>query len=183
MGIFSRIMAGGNGNVSVPKSARFKTKPDAIYVPVSGLLVPLKDVDDKTISQGIFGAGAAILPMGNVIYAPADGRVKATTVTNHAIGITTADGADVLIHVGIDTVKLNGKGFCRFVEDGETVVAGQPLIAFDAEKISDAGYDTTVIVSVTNSDEKDVQVVAKSGTKIDGKPLLKVGEPLLEIGE
>ena len=97
--------------------------------------------------------------------------------------MTTADGAEVIIHIGIDTVKMNGKGFQRFVEAGETVVAGQPLIAFDREKIASAGYDDIVIVSVTNVDEKNVQILAKSGTKIDGKYLVKVGEPLLEVAE
>ena len=182
MGFLSKIMGAGAPTPSVPKAARFKTEPDAIYVPVSGLLVPLDKVNDKTISQGIFGAGAAILPMGDVVFAPADGRVEVTMVTNHAIGIRTADGADVLVHVGIDTVKMDGKGFERFVEAGENVFAGQPLLAFDADRIAEAGFDPTVIVSVTNADERTVALVAESGTKIDGMPLLKVGEPLLRVG-
>ncbi|MGI6755814.1 MAG: PTS sugar transporter subunit IIA [Atopobiaceae bacterium] len=183
MGIFSRILSSNTEGVTVPKSARFETKPGTVYVPVSGLLIPVKEVGDKTIAEGMFGAGVGILPMGNVLYAPADGRVKATTVTNHAIGITTADGADILMHIGVDTVKLNGKGFCRFVEAGETVVAGQPLIAFDNEKIVEAGYEDTVIISITNSDDEHVASVAQSRTKIGGKLLLKVGDPLLEIQE
>ena len=120
--------------------------------------------------------------MGDVVFAPADGRVEVTMVTNHAIGIRTADGADVLVHVGIDTVKMDGKGFERFVEAGENVFAGQPLLAFDADRIVEAGFDPTVIVSVTNADERAVALVAESGTKIDGMPLLKVGEPLLRVG-
>ena len=183
MGFFERFPLGGNVTMPEPKLARFKTKPDTIYVPVTGLVVPFGKTGDKTFDQGIFGVGTGISPESGVLYAPADGRISATTVTNHAIGMTTADGAEVIIHIGIDTVKMNGKGFQRFVEAGETVVAGQPLIAFDREKIASAGYDDIVIVSVTNVDEKYVQILAKSGTKIDGKYLVKVGEPLLEVAE
>ena len=102
--------------------------------PVNGVLVNLNEVPDETIASGMLGQLWHRAITGT-IYAPANGRIGATTVTNHSIGMITEDGLRVFIHVGLGTVEMNGKGFARFVEMGDVVKAGQPLISFDREAI------------------------------------------------
>ena len=99
------------------------------------MLVSQKEINDEVISQGLLGQGYGVLPVGNVVYAPVNGRVDVVTVTNHAIGILTDNGAKVLVHVGLDTIKMDGKGFKRYVEAGDIVAAGQPILTFDGEAI------------------------------------------------
>ena len=94
---------------TVPAAASFATRPDTIYAPISGMLVSMPEINDEIISSGLLGDGYGILPVGNVIYAPATGRIDTVTVTNHAIGVLTPAGHEILIHVGIDTVKMEGK--------------------------------------------------------------------------
>ena len=114
------------------------------------------------------------------IYDGANGRIGATTVTNHSIGMITEDGLRVFIHVGLGTVEMNGKGFARFVEMGDVVKAGQPLISFDREAIKAAGHEDIVTVIVSELDRlKSIDHVGESGTLIGGNPLVKLGDPLL----
>ena len=127
------------GEASVPPAASFATREGVIYAPVNGVLVNLDEVPDETIASGMLGQGYGIEPITGTIYAPANGRIGATTVTNHSIGMITEDGLRVFIHVGLGTVEMNGKGFARFVEMGDVVKAGQPLISFDREAIKAAG--------------------------------------------
>ena len=128
-----------SGEASVPPAASFATREGVIYAPVNGVLVNLSEVPDETIASGMLGQGYGIEPITGTIYAPANGRIGATTVTNHSIGMITEDGLRVFIHVGLGTVEMNGKGFARFVEMGDEVKAGQPLISFDREAIKAAG--------------------------------------------
>ena len=113
------------GEASVPPAASFATREGVIYAPVNGVLVNLDEVPDETIASGMLGQGYGIEPITGTIYAPANGRIGATTVTNHSIGMITEDGLRVFIHVGLGTVEMNGKGFARFVEMGDVVKAGQ----------------------------------------------------------
>lgn len=165
----------------VPPEASFATRSDTVYAPVSGMLVPLEEVNDEVISAGLVGNGYGILPTGDgVLYAPVSGRVRATTVTNHSIGISTPDGMDVLIHIGIGTVNMKGKGFTRFVEVNEDVHAGQVLMTFDVDAIRAAGCDEVVACVISNPDAfSKVRHVGASGTLIGDRPLVKVGDPLL----
>ena len=159
------------GEASVPPAASFATREGVIYAPVNGVLVNLDEVPDETIASGMLGQGYGIEPITDTIYAPANGRVGATTVTNHSIGMITEDGLRVFIHVGLGTVQMNGKGFARFVEMGDTVKAGQPLISFDRDIV-------TVIISELDR-LKSIDHVGESGTLIGGNPLVKLGDPLL----
>ncbi|MFB0917281.1 MAG: PTS glucose transporter subunit IIA, partial [Collinsella sp.] len=109
------------GEASVPPAASFATREGVIYAPVNGVLVNLNEVPDETIASGMLGQGYGIEPITGTIYAPANGRIGATTVTNHSIGMITEDGLRVFIHVGLGTVEMNGKGFARFVEMGDVV--------------------------------------------------------------
>lgn len=169
-----------SGEASVPPAASFATREGVIYAPVNGVLVNLNEVPDETIASGMLGQGYGIEPITDTIYAPANGRIGATTVTNHSIGMITEDGLRVFIHVGLGTVQMNGKGFARFVEVGDTVKAGQPLISFDRDAIRAAGHEDIVTVIVSELDRlKSIDHVGESGTLIDGNPLVKLGDPLL----
>ena len=121
--------------------------------PLKGKVVRLSEVKDEAFSSGVLGKGAAIEPEEGVLYAPADGTISAFFPTGHAIGLTTDTGLELLMHVGMDTVQLDGKGFKAFVEEGEVVKQGQKLLEFDMELISKAGYSLVTPVLVTNSDD------------------------------
>lgn len=165
-------------------SATFATRPDSLYAPINGVLVELSEIGDETISSGLFGRGYGIVPVGNVIYAPASGRIAATTVSNHSIGIRTDSGIELIIHVGIGIVKLEGKGFKRLVESEQRVAAGEPILVFDDEAIKAAGYDDVITVIVTSPSLLDkVKLVGQSNTLFAGHPLVKVGDPLVIVKE
>ncbi|WES63215.1 beta-glucoside-specific PTS transporter subunit IIABC [Microbacter sp. GSS18] len=124
--------------------------------PLDGTVVPLAEVPDAAFAEGALGDGVAIVPAAGVLYAPFDGVVAAAFPTGHAVGLRSADGAEVLIHLGIDTVKLAGKHFTLKVEQGQTVAAGDVLVEFDLEAIKAAGYDMTTPVIVTNGDQHEI---------------------------
>lgn len=112
MGLVEKIknaMFKPDGDSKTPAPASFATAPGTIYAPVTGTVVTLDEIHDEAISSGFFGEGLGIVPQVGVVYAPVSGRIGATTVTNHAIGMTMAGGVDILIHVGIDTVEMNGE--------------------------------------------------------------------------
>ena len=183
MGLFDKVKSKfvSDDGTFVPPEASFATRPDTVYAPVSGVLIPLEEVNDEIISAGLIGNGYGILPTGNgVLYSPVSGRVRATTVTNHSIGISTPEGLDVLIHIGIGTVNMKGKGFKRFVEVNQDVHAGQVLMTFDVDAIKLAGYDEVIACVVSNPDNfSKVRHVGASGTLIGDRPLVKIGDPLL----
>jgi PTS system beta-glucosides-specific IIC component len=122
-----------------------------LAAPVSGAIVPLAEVKDKVFASGALGNGIGIVPSNGKVYAPFAGTVVTAFPTGHAFGIKSPDGVEVLIHIGIDTVQLDGKGFVPAVGQGQTVEAGDLLCTVDLDAISAAGYDPTTIVVVTNS--------------------------------
>lgn len=134
--------------------------PKKVFSPVNGEVVPLEKVNDSAFSTKMMGEGIAILPKENQIVAPFSGTIAAIFPTKHAIGLVSDSGIELLIHVGIDTVELNGKYFESFVEAGEHVEKGQLLLKADFEKISAAGYDSITPVVVTNTNQY-IDVVAK----------------------
>ena len=119
--------------------------------PVTGTLESITKVDDPPFSSGVMGKGIAVVPSEGKIYAPDDGIITATFETNHAIGLHLNNDADVLIHVGIDTVQMQGDGFKALVKKGDHVKAGQEILDFDIDKIKKAGYDPTVMMIILNS--------------------------------
>lgn len=121
--------------------------------PLKGKVMKLSEVKDEAFSSGVLGLGAAIEPEEGVLYAPADGTISALFPTGHAIGLTTTTGLELLMHVGMDTVQLGGKGFKAFVEPGEEVKQGQKLLEFDRKLINDAGYSLVTPVLVANFGE------------------------------
>lgn len=125
--------------------------------PIEGTVVALSEVPDEMFAQGMMGPGLAIQPSGNTVVAPADARVASVFPTKHAIGLELADGTELLIHVGIDTVGLNGSAFEQLVAEGDQVTAGTPLLRFDAAAITAAGLSTTTPIIVLNDDDAVVR--------------------------
>ncbi len=130
-----------------------KEKNKIISSPVKGELIQLKKVNDPTFAEEILGKGFAVIPQNGSVAAPADGLVNLVFETKHAISMTTTFGAELLIHVGIDTVNLKGEFFKSFVSENQSVKKGDLLLEFDIKAIQDAGYDVTTPVVVCNSDD------------------------------
>lgn len=141
---------------------------------LNGTVVPLADVKDEAFASGALGDGIAIEPTDGELVAPADGEISSTFETHHAVGMTTADGAELLMHIGIDTVKLGGKHFTYLVNEGDKVRKGQPLIRFDIEAIKAEGYPVTTPLIVCNTDDYAAVAAKASGT-------VKQGDALLEL--
>ena len=134
-------------------------KPCAVYAPFSGKAMKLEDFPDAMFAQKLMGPGCGVEPAEDTVYAPFDGRVTMVTDTGHAIGLSSADGVEVLIHVGVDTVEMGGKGFSYLVKQDQEVKKGQPLLNFSREAIQASGHPATTAVVVTNGDEfADVQL-------------------------
>ena len=119
--------------------------------PVDGMAVKLEDIDDKVFAGGTLGNGVGIVPVNGNILSPVAGTIATVTKTGHAFGIKTDDGVEVLVHIGINTVRMKGEGFNAKVAKGDAVKIGAPLAEVDLDKIKDAGYDNTVVVTVTNT--------------------------------
>lgn len=121
---------------------------------VSGRVMPITEVNDPVFAGKVLGDGLAIEPEDDTIYAPCDGVVSSVAAdTRHAVGLTLSNGAELLLHEGIDTVSMNGDGFTMFVKEGDVVRAGDKLLHFDPVKIAQAGCEKTCIMVLTNGDE------------------------------
>lgn len=148
---------------------------DDILAPMSGTVLAMDQVPDATFSGGLLGQGAAIIPLANEVRAPFYGEVASLFQTRHAIGLLSNSGIEVLIHIGIDTVKLEGQHFTAHVQPGDKIKPGDLLIEFDREAILAAGYDLATPVIVSNSDDyRGVKRVTKQSTINSGMPFLTV---------
>ena len=145
-----------------------------IASPADGELIELSQVKDETFASGVLGKGAAVVPANGRVVSPANGKITSVFPTKHAIGIVDENGAELLVHIGMDTVKLEGKYFTAHVKDGDLVKKGYLLAEFDKKAVEAEGYDTTVAVLVTNSQEfLDVLPAARGA--------VKAGEDLMTI--
>ena len=153
------------GNMESNSQKSTVKKESIVYSPVKGNVIPLSEVKDEAFSSGILGKGAAIIPEEGVVYAPADGEISAFFPTGHAIGIKTNDGLELLIHVGMDTVQLDGKGFTPLAKAGDKVKKGQKLLEFDKELIKAEGYSTVTPVLISNFDQFD-EIIATDEKKV-----------------
>ena len=149
---------------------------ETLVSPLSGEVVELANVNDPVFSSGAMGKGLAIKPSEGVVYAPADAEVTIAFETGHAYGLKTASGAELLIHIGIYTVSMNGEGFEKLVAAGDKVKAGAPLAKFDSSKIAAAGLDDTTMVIVTNTADFEVVEGLAQGTVAHGADFLKVAK-------
>lgn len=155
------------------KKADFQPEPNTVYAPIEGKVIALQEIPDETFAAGVLGDGVGIVPSVGEVVAPFDGEISTVFDTKHAIGITSKDGVELLIHVGINTVELNGECFETFVKEGDAVRAGQVLSKFDIAGIEKAGYNITTAVLVTNSDEYDGLDVT-TGDKKELDSIIKV---------
>lgn len=130
----------------------FKSKDIKMVAPLTGRAIDIKEVPDEVFAQKMLGDGIAIEPTDGLVVAPCSGKVVQIFPTNHAVGIEVKEGLDILIHLGIDTVELNGEGFERLVEEGQTVEIGTPLIKMDLDKIREKGKSTVSPIIVTTMD-------------------------------
>ena len=160
---------------NAPKTpAAHAAKDTVLSACLNGTVVPLADVKDEAFASGALGDGIAIEPTDGELVAPADGEISSTFETHHAVGMTTADGAELLMHIGIDTVKLGGRHFTYLVNEGDKVKKGQPLIRFELEAIKAEGYPVTTPLIVCNTDDYAAVAAKASGT-------VKQGDALLEL--
>lgn len=137
-----------------------------IYAPIEGECVPLSEVSDPTFGEGVLGKGVAIKPANGRVVAPLDAQVSTVFPTGHAVALTTEDGVELLIHVGLDTVKLDGMHFTKHVETGDTVQKGDLLLEVDLESVRNEGYDTITPVIICNT-EAFQHIKAETGRKVD----------------
>ena len=159
---------------TAPAAPAAAAKDTVLSACLNGTVVPLAEVKDEAFASGALGDGIAIEPIDGELVAPADGEISSTFETHHAVGMTTADGAELLMHIGIDTVKLGGKHFTYLVNEGDKVKKGQPLIRFELEAIKAEGYPVTTPLIVCNTDDY-AAVEAKAGGTV------KQGDALLEL--
>ena len=147
---------------------------ETIISPIVGQAVALSKVDDPVFSSGAMGQGIAVKPSEGVVYAPADAEVTIAFATGHAFGLKTANGAEILIHVGIDTVSMNGDGFEKKVAQGDKIKAGDVLGTFDSAKIAAAGLDDTTMVIVTNTADYASVTPVATGAVAKGDAIIEV---------
>ncbi len=164
---------------SSPESAEEKPAHEEaaeimMYSHLNGTVVDLEDVEDDVFSQKILGEGIAVEPSEGKLYAPCDGKVDSVFDTKHAVNILSADGAEVLLHIGIDTVKLGGKHFESHVSDGQEIKKGDLLITFDIEAIKSEGYKVTTPLIIGNTDDYSAIAAAAKGKISAGSEILKI---------
>lgn len=146
----------------------------AIGAPAAGKLVSIKEVSDPTFSDEVLGKGAAIIPEDGKFYAPVEGTISTIFPTGHAAAIIGSNGAEVLIHIGLDTVKLEGKHFTIHATEGQKVKKGDLLLEADLDQIKAEGYDIITPVIICNSDEFSTVEMMEQGQVIQGDDILKL---------
>lgn len=156
MGLFDKLL-GKEHSIEVT------TEKNTLYLPIEGEVIPIAEIGDGVFSAEVLGKGCGIKPAEETVYAPANGTISQIAETKHAIGIMSDDGIEVLIHVGMDTVDMNGEGFTVMVKNGQKIKCGQPLLKFSMSKIKAAGHPTTTAFVVTNSDDLSSVTVLKTG--------------------
>lgn len=180
MSIFSHFKKDTTPQVSsdtstAPAALEVTGAADQLLAVVDGKLIDIKEVSDPVFSSEAMGRGYAIIPTSEVVYAPFDGVINASGAPNqHAVALTSAFGCELLIHVGVDTVEMNGKGFEVFVAPEQQVKAGQPLLRFSLKTITQAGFDPTVIVCVLNTENYPQLALCTSGEVTAGTPVVSL---------
>ncbi|WP_099467107.1 PTS sugar transporter subunit IIA [Konateibacter massiliensis] len=172
MGIFDRFKS--KPQQTQQDNIAENTEKNCIYAPIEGEIIPLAEIADGVFSEGILGNGCGIKPAEGKMYAPFDGEVIQVADTKHAIGLLGKDGIELLIHVGMDTVSMNGKGFSPLVKTGDKVKCGQLMMDFSISDIKDAGFVTTTAVVVTNSDNYEKIETEKLGQVQKLEKIIKV---------
>jgi sugar PTS system EIIA component len=141
-------------------------KTISVVAPLSGTIKSLEEVPDPVFSQKMMGDGIAILPDNGKVVSPVDGEIMQLFPTKHAVGIKAANGAELLIHIGLETVSMKGEGFEAHVSEGSKVQAGDPLITFDVSLVEEKAKSTITPIILTNGDDMG-ELVKKDGTKVE----------------
>lgn len=173
MGFFDKLF-GKSGAGAAVKAAAPECAPLTVYVPADGEVIPLSEFPDEMFSAEVLGPGCGILPSGNLVSAPFNGTVTQVADTLHAVGVTSDDGVELLIHVGVDTVAMNGKGFKAHVKNDQKIHLGDPLLTFDRAAIKAAGYADAIAVVVTNGDEFGGLNLKKVGNVASGEEMIQL---------
>lgn len=168
MGFFDKLFGGKHDAAS-----KFAGEKMTVMAPIDGTVIPLEQIPDETFATAILGPGCGIEPTGDTVYAPFDGTITQVASTLHAIGITSDDGIELLIHIGMDTIALRGSGFTPLVREGQAVKAGTPLLNVDLDAIRAAGLSTESAVIVTNADDLPKLHIIAGGIVSTGTPLFK----------
>ena len=170
MGFLDRLFG---GRAKTAEETRFPGEKMVVKAPMDGIVLPLEQLPDETFAAAILGPGCGIEPTGKTVYAPFDGTVNQVASTLHAVGLTSEDGIEILVHVGMDTVEMNGKGFKALVKEGDKVKAGTPLLKVDLDAIRAAGHPTATAIIVTNGDDLGELKMLAEGDILAGTPLFK----------
>lgn len=156
MGLFGRLF-------NKKEDVAVNGKEKVVCSPLDGEVIPLSEVGDPAFAGGMMGQGVGILPTSGKLLAPVDGEIAAVFPTGHALGIRTDNGMELMLHIGIDTVELDGKGFKAHIKEGDQIRTGDLLVEFDIEEIVSAGYKVTTMVLVSNAKEMGEMKVLASG--------------------
>ena len=167
MGFFDKIFG------SKAAATKFPGQKMTVLAPIDGTILPLEQLPDETFATAILGPGCGVEPTGDTVYAPFDGTVTTIADTLHAVGLMSDDGIEVLIHVGMDTVEMQGKGFEALVKVDQKVKAGTPLLKVELDAIRAAGHPTATAIIVTNSDDLPELQLVGGGIVAAGAPLFK----------
>ena len=170
MGFFDKLFGSKS---SQDDSVKFVNQSKTVLAPLSGKVLKQEEIPDETFAQGILGPGCGIEPTGTTVYAPFDGTVNQVATTLHAVGLTSKDGVEILIHVGMDTVEMQGSAFKALVKEDQSVKAGTPLLKVDLDAIRAAGHPTATVIIVTNGDDLGELTMLAEGDVPAGTPLLK----------
>ena len=162
MGFLDRLFG---GRAKTAEETRFPGEKMVVKAPMDGIVLPLEQLPDETFAAAILGPGCGIEPTGGTVYAPFDGKITSIVPTLHAMGLESAEGIELLIHIGMDTIALRGSGFTPLVREGQAVKAGTPLLNVDLDAIRAAGLSTESAVIVINAD-KLVLSAEKAGKKM-----------------
>lgn len=171
MGLFDRFKKNSETSGSIPAEW-----PVVVAAPAKGKVLKMNEIPDPVFSEGVLGVCCGIEPVEGNIYAPVDGKVTQVADSHHALGFAGPGEIEILIHVGVDTVEMNGDGFSPRVQVGDKVQKGQLVLTMDLQKIQDAGHPSTVITVITNSDDFAGVELACSGEAEPGSELLKVSK-------
>lgn len=150
------------------------SEKNTVYNPINGEIIPMSQMKDATFASEVLGKGFAVIPAEGKVYAPFDGRLDMVFDTKHALGLSSPDGMELIVHVGINTVELGGKYYTACAESGSAIKKGQLLLEFDMEKIREAGYDVTTAVIVTNTPSYTQFDIAKTGQSAAGEKVMVV---------
>ena len=171
MGLFDKLKKGPA--IDLTKEPEW---PVMVGAPTAGVPMKMEDVPDPVFSQGVLGFCCGVDPKEGKVYAPLDGKVTQFVDSKHAIGLECPGGIELLIHVGVDTVEMNGTGFKGTVKEGDVVAKGQLLLEVDLDKVKAAGHETTVIMAVTNTDDFAAVELAAEGEVAVGEDVLKISK-------